>query len=84
MGDFCEGRCDPVEAIACTQYCDLVNVLPSCLLEANAPLVCRAVFSCMDSETCSAAGQCAEEESSGAISSGCAQDVCETLDSLNP
>jgi hypothetical protein len=80
--DFCEERCDPVEAIACTQYCSLVDVLPSCLLEANAPLVCGAIFSCLDSETCSAAGQCAEEETSGAISASCAQDTCEAVESL--
>jgi hypothetical protein len=78
--DFCEERCNPVEAIACAQYCDLPIELPSCVLDANAPLVCGAIFACMDSETCSAAGQCAEEQTDGAISAGCAQDLCETLE----
>jgi len=81
--NFCEGLCDPVEAIACTQYCDVVSLLPSCVLDANAPLVCGAIFACMDSETCSAAGQCAEEQTSGAISSGCAQNVCEAVESVS-
>lgn len=81
--DFCEGRCDPIEAIPCTQYCELPVELPSCILDANAPVVCGAVFACMDSETCSDAGQCAEQQTDGAVSSSCARDFCETLDSVS-
>jgi hypothetical protein len=82
--DFCAERCNPVEAIACAQYCDLPVELPSCLLEANAPLVCGAIFACMDSETCSEAGQCAEEQTDGAISASCAQETCELVESAAP
>lgn len=80
--DFCEGLCDPVEALACREYCSFVSVLPSCVLDATAPVVCSAVFGCMDSATCADVGQCSEQQTDGAISANCAESACEAIESL--
>jgi hypothetical protein len=83
VSDFCEGRCNPDEAIACSEYCSLSSALPSCLLDASAPVVCGALFACMDSATCAAAGQCSADATDGAISANCAEDTCEALASIS-
>jgi hypothetical protein len=78
--DFCEGHCDPVEAAPCREYCTFASALPSCVLNANAPLVCLAAVACIDSATCADAGQCSEDQTDGAISASCAESVCEALE----
>jgi hypothetical protein len=80
--DFCEGSCDPDEAAPCREYCTFASALPSCVLDANAPLVCSAAVACSESATCADAGQCSEEQTDGAISADCAESVCEALESL--
>ena len=75
--EFCHEECSAPEAATCAPFCDLLDVIPSCALEINAPAACAAITSCTSTESCDEVGQCAEEATDGLVDADCATETCE-------
>ena len=77
--EFCNEECSAPEAASCAPFCDLLSALPSCAREINAPAACAAVTSCLSSDDCDAAGQCAEDATDGLVDAACATATCDAI-----
>jgi hypothetical protein len=77
--EFCNEECSATEAATCVQFCDLLDVLPSCALEINAPAACAAVTNCIATEDCDDVGECAENATDGIVDAACATSTCEAI-----
>jgi hypothetical protein len=77
--EFCSEECSAPEAATCAPFCDVLESLPSCAREINAPAACAAVTQCITSNDCDDAGQCAEDATDGVVDAACATETCEAI-----